>query len=164
MHSPSPIGHRIHSDPAPAPEPVIRVGLSDRPLDVAALVDSLRRPDCGALVTFEGTVRSPNHGHRVEALEYEAWEDRVPEQMRGIATEVARRHGLRAALVVHRTGRVEVAEPAVVVVAAAVHRGAAFAGAAELIDRVKSEAWIWKKEIRADGHVWVEGCGDGRAP
>jgi molybdopterin synthase catalytic subunit len=61
-------------------------------------------------------------------------------------------------LAVHRVGRVEVGAPAVVVVAVAAHRDAAFAGARDLIDRVKAEAWIWKKELRADGEVWVDGC------
>lgn len=139
--------------------PVILGDISSEPLDCAALVDSVRRSDCGAIVTFEGTVRSPNHGHDVDALDYEAWEERVPAQIQRIADEVASRHGLRAALAIHRVGRVAVGEPAVVVVAAAVHRGAAFAGAEELINRVKDEAWIWKKEIRAGGEVWIEGCG-----
>ncbi len=59
---------------------------------------------------------------------------------------------------VHRTGRVPVGGTAVVVVAVAPHRDAAFAGARDLIDRIKAEAWIWKKELRSDGEVWIEGC------
>lgn len=139
-------------------EPIVVGALSRDPLDVAALVDSVRRDDCGGLVVFEGTVRSPNHGHEVLALEYEAWEDKAPAQLQAFATEIARRHGLGAALAVHRVGRVEVGEPAVVIVAVAVHRGAAFMAASELIDRVKSEGWLWKKELRVNGEVWVEGC------
>jgi molybdopterin synthase catalytic subunit len=46
----------------------------------------------------------------------------------------------------------------VVIVAVAVHRGAAFQAAAALIDRVKAEGWIWKKELRTDGEIWIEGC------
>jgi molybdopterin synthase catalytic subunit len=138
--------------------PVVVGALSAAPLDTAALVDSVRRDDCGGIVVFEGTVRSPNHGHEVLALEYEAWEDRAPEQLRTFAADVARDHGLGAALAVHRVGRVEVGEPAVVVVAVSVHRDRAFTAASALIDRVKSEGWIWKKELRADGEVWVEGC------
>jgi molybdopterin synthase catalytic subunit len=132
--------------------------LSTEPLEPASLADQVRRDDCGGVVVFEGTVRSPNQGHEVLALEYEAWEDRTPGQLERIAHEVAEAHGLGAALAVHRVGRVEVGEPAVVVVAVAAHRDAAFAGARDLIDRVKAEAWIWKKELRADGEVWVDGC------
>ena len=61
-------------------------------------------------------------------------------------------------LAVHRIGRVEVGEAAVVIVAVGVHRDAAFVGARALIDRVKDEAWIWKKELRVGGEVWIEGC------
>lgn len=138
--------------------PIVVSGLEAAPLDVRALVDLVRRDDCGGLVVFEGTTRSPNHGHEVLALEYEAWEERTPDQLRAIALEVAAAHALGGVVAVHRVGRVGVGEPAVVVAAAAPHREAAFAGARELIDRVKAEAWIWKKEHRAGGEVWVEGC------
>lgn len=139
-------------------DPVVVVGLSAGPIDVDALVASVRRDDCGGLVVFEGTTRSPNHGHEVVSLDYEAWEDRTPAQLELIVEEVAHAHGLRGAVGVHRTGSVPVGETAVVVVAVAQHRDAAFAGARMLIDRIKAEAWIWKKEIRVDGEVWVEGC------
>jgi molybdopterin synthase catalytic subunit len=142
----------------PTPPPEVVAGLSATRLDVPALVERVRRDDCGGLVVFEGTTRSPNHGHEVLSLEYEAWEDRTPAQLQQIVGEVAVAHGLRAAVGVHRVGTVEVGGCAVVVVAVAPHRDAAFAGARDLIDRIKAEAWIWKKEIRADGEVWIEGC------
>lgn len=133
-------------------------GLESEPLDVRALVDRVRRDDAGGLVVFEGTVRTPNHGHEVLALDYEAWEDRAPAQLETFAREAAAEHDLRAVLAVHRIGRVEVGEAAVVIVAVGVHRDAAFIGASALIDRVKDEAWIWKKELRVGGEVWIEGC------
>ena len=138
--------------------PTVVAGLRAETIDVVALVEQVRRDDCGGLVVFEGTTRTPNHGHEVLTLDYEAWEDRTPGQLHAIVAEVASAHGLRAAVGVHRTGSVPVGGTAVVVVAVAPHRDAAFAGARELIDRIKAEAWIWKKEVRADGEVWVEGC------
>jgi molybdopterin synthase catalytic subunit len=140
------------------PAPTVVAGLRAEAIDVVALIEQVRRDDCGGLVVFEGTTRTPNHGHEVLTLDYEAWEDRTPGQLHSIVAEVARTHGLRAAAGVHRTGSVPVGGTAVVVVAVAPHRDAAFAGARELIDRIKAEAWIWKKEVRADGEVWVEGC------
>jgi molybdopterin synthase catalytic subunit len=140
------------------PAPTVVAGLRAEAIDVVALIEQVRRDDCGGLVVFEGTTRTPNHGHEVLTLDYEAWEDRTPGQLHSIVAEVARTHGLRAAVGVHRTGSVPVGGTAVVVVAVAPHRDAAFAGARELIDRIKAEAWIWKKEVRADGEVWVEGC------
>ncbi len=146
------------TDTAPASDVTIVAGLEAESLDVRALVDSVRRDDAGGVVVFEGTVRSPNHGHEVLALEYEAWEDKVPAQLERFARDAAEEHGLRAALAVHRVRRVEVGEAAVVIVAVGVHRDAAFVGARALIDRVKDEAWIWKKELRVGGEVWIEGC------
>lgn len=143
---------------APPGGPQVIGELSATSLDVTALVDSVRRDDCGGLVVFEGTVRTPNAGHDVVALDYEAWEDKVPAQLHRFAAEIAAEHSLSAALAVHRVGRVEVGDAAVVIVAVSPHRGAAFDGCRALIDRVKDEAWIWKKELRADGEVWIEGC------
>lgn len=140
-------------------DPLVIAGISDRPLDVMAIVDRIRRDDCGALVTFEGTVRTPNHGHDVLALEYEAWEERVVTQMQEITAQVCTELDLLAAVVIHRVGRVEVGQPAVVAATVGVHREAAFRGTERLIGRVKDEAWIWKKELRSSGEIWVEGCG-----
>lgn len=131
-------------------------GLEHRRLDVAALVDAVRRPDCGGLVVFEGTVRGQSEGRPVVRLEYEAFERRALAQLRALAEDTARRHELGGVVAVHRVGAVPVGEPAVVVAAAAAHRGPAFDGASELIDRVKAEVAIWKKEVFTHDHpAWV---------
>lgn len=130
---------------------VIVTGLVPGPLDVAALVAPMRRPECGGLVVFEGTVRSPDRGREVVRLEYEAYESRATAQLRALAQGVARRFGLGAALAVHRLGPVPVGEPAVAVAAAGVHRSEAFAAAQALLEGVKAEAAVWKKEVFADG-------------
>ena len=131
--------------------PVIVTGLQDGPLDVAQLIQAIRRPDCGGLVVFEGTARCPSEGRTVLRLEYEAYEQRALPQLRALAEEVAARFSLGGVVAVHRVGSVAVCQPAVVVAAAAVHRGEAFAAAQELIDRVKAEIPIWKKEVFAEG-------------
>lgn len=139
--------------------PVVVAGISAVPLDVVALVDEIRRPDCGGLVVFEGTARSPNEGRAVVHLEYEAYEERASAQLHAFAAETAERFGCGGIVAVHRVGRVEPGEPAVVVAAAAPHRGEAFEAARALIDRVKAEAYVWKKEVFADAAKWVEPAG-----
>lgn len=136
--------------------PVVVTGISSEPLDVRGLVYQIRRADCGGLVVFEGTARSPNEGREVEYLEYEAFEERVAAQLDAFARDVAREYGCGGVVAVHRVGRVAPAEPAVVVAVAAGHRDEAFTAARALIDRVKAEAYIWKKEVFADGSEWVE--------
>ncbi len=81
------------------------------------------------------------------------------EQMRAIVAAAIERHGLCAAAAEHRVGRVALGEPSVVVAASAPHRGEAFAGAREIIDAIKAEAPIWKREEGA----WVEGTPPGAA-
>ena len=80
------------------------------------------------------------------------------ERLASIAGEAAERHGLCAAAVEHRVGGVPLSEPSVVVAVSAPHRGEAFAGAREIIDRVKAEAPIWKKEVEGGEERWVEGA------
>ena len=80
------------------------------------------------------------------------------------AAEAVDRHGLCAAAVEHRVGEVPLSEPSVIVAASAPHRGEAFAGAREIIDRVKAEAPIWKKEIEGEKERWVEGSRPGLRP
>jgi len=89
----------------------------------------------------------------VELLEYEAYAEMAERQMSEIVVEALARHGLCAAAVEHRTGIVPLSEPSVAVAVSAPHRGEAFAGAREIIDRVKAHAPIWKKE----SGQWVRG-------
>ena len=127
--------------------PVRRVRITEEPLDVAALSAAVRDPAAGAVVCFEGVTREVSH------LDYEAYAEMAEPRLRQIAEEEAARHGLCAVAVEHRIGRVELSEPSVIVAASAPHRGEAFAGARAVIDRLKAEAPIWKRE---EGE-WVEG-------
>ncbi len=74
-------------------DPVIVTGLRDGPLDVVSLIKQIWRTDCGAVVTFEGTTRSPSEGRDVERLEYEAYEERASTQLRALAGEAVERFG-----------------------------------------------------------------------
>jgi len=128
------------------------VRVTDEPLVPARVTDLVRRPGAGAVVTFEGTTRD------VEFLDYEAYREMAEEQLARIVSECIERHGLEAAAAEHRVGRVALGEPAVVVAASAPHRAEAFAGAREIIDRVKAQATIWKRELDGGAARWVEGA------
>ena len=131
------------------------VRVSAEPLSVDSLTGRVRDPRAGAVVTFSGVTRE------VERLEYEAYTEMAEQRMAAIAAEAVERHGLCAAAVEHRVGEVPLSQPSVVVAASAPHRGEAFAGAREIIDRVKAEAPIWKKEIEGEQARWVEGSQPG---
>jgi len=117
------------------------------PLSLDALVARVRDPRAGAVVTFQGVTREVDH------LDYEAYVEMADERIRAIVAEAIERHGLCAAAAEHRVGVVSLSEPSVAVAASAPHRGEAFAGAREIIDRIKAEAPIWKRE---EGE-WVRG-------
>jgi molybdopterin synthase catalytic subunit len=122
--------------------------VTEEPLELGAIVARVRDPRAGAVVAFEGVTRE------VEQLDYEAYEPMARERIAAILAEAIERHGLCAAAAEHRVGTVPLSEPSVIVAASAPHRGEAFAGAREAIDRIKAEAPIWKREPAG----WVEGA------
>jgi MoaE-MoaD fusion protein len=130
---------------------VQHVRVTGEPLSLDSLVARVRDPRAGAVVTFSGVTRE------VEKLEYEAYVEMAEEKMAAIVADAAARHGLCAAAAEHRVGDVPLSEPSVAVAVSAPHRGEAFAGAREIIDRLKAEAPIWKKEIEGGEERWVEG-------
>ena len=130
---------------------VQHVRVTGEPLSLDSLVERVRDPRAGAVVTFEGVTRE------VEKLEYEAYVEMAEEKMAAIVASAVESHGLCAAAAEHRIGDVPLSEPSVAVAVSAPHRGEAFAGAREIIDRLKAEAPIWKKEIEGGEERWVEG-------
>jgi len=130
---------------------VQHVRVTDERLSLDSLVERVRDPRAGAVVTFEGVTRE------VEKLEYEAYVEMAEEKMAAIVASAVESHGLCAAAAEHRVGDVPLSEPSVAVAVSAPHRGEAFAGAREIIDRLKAEAPIWKKEVEGGEERWVEG-------
>jgi MoaE-MoaD fusion protein len=131
----------------------VHARVTEEPLSLEALSRSVGRPEAGAIVSFQGVTRE------VERLDYEAYREMAEARMAAILEECVARHGLLAAAAEHRVGPVALGEPAVIVAVAAPHRGEAFAGAREAIDRIKAEAPIWKREAGGDGEArWVEGA------
>lgn len=137
--------------PVSGGSPEVRARVTEDPLDVGALSREVSRPGAGAIVTFQGTTRD------VERLEYEAYREMAAGKIERILAECVERHGLEAAVAEHRMGGVPLGEPSVVVAVAAAHRSEAFSGAREVIDRVKAEAPIWKREVEGSAERWVDG-------
>lgn len=129
----------------------IRVGLSQAPLSLDEAVRFVTVPAAGAVVTFQGVTR------RVERLEYEAYAPMAERRMREICERALAEHEVERVAALHRIGEVPLSEPSVIVAASAAHRLAAFVAARDLIDRIKAEAPIWKRERDGDAASWVEG-------
>lgn len=156
--------HQPSGDPGldpPRAEVVIEVGLARDPIDVGAAHDAVVHPEAGGVGVFTGVVRNHHDGQAVTGLVYEAWEERAPAALRAVADEVAERHaGVRAIHLVHRIGPLAVGDVSIVCAASAPHRAEALAAAADLIDLVKQQVPVWKREERADGEVAWPGSAD----
>ena len=123
----------------------------------AEIAAPLKAPADGAQVVFEGIVRNRSGGRATLYLEYEAYEAMALAGMRAIVAEMRRRFPVDRAAMVHRLGRIEIGETAVLVVVSSAHRAAAFDACRFGIDELKRRVPIWKKEYFADGAVWAEG-------
>jgi molybdopterin synthase catalytic subunit len=121
------------------------VAVSERPLELESLSRAVGDPRAGAIVCFQGVTRE------VPKLQYEAYVEMARERITAIVEETIARHRLCAAAAEHRVGEVPLGEPSVIVAASAPHREQAFAGAREIIDRIKHEAPIWKRELDEGG-------------
>jgi MoaE-MoaD fusion protein len=130
---------------------VVHARVTEEQLSLDAVAVRVRDPRAGAVVTFQGVTRE------VELLQYEAYVEMAEERIAAIVSDAVTRHGLCAGAAEHRIGDVPLSEPSVVVAVSAPHRGEAFAGAREIIDRVKAETPIWKKEVDGGEGRWVEG-------
>jgi molybdopterin converting factor subunit 1 len=126
-------------------------------LDARALEQECRTDADGAVVTFTGTTRDHNDGAAVLSLRYEAYTEMAQRVMCGLFEEAIKRFPITRARVAHRLGDVPVGEASVVVVVASPHRGPAFDACRFLMDRVKHEVPIWKREQLRDerGVRWV---------
>jgi molybdopterin synthase catalytic subunit len=129
--------------------------IREEALSLDAVVDEVRAPEAGAIATFVGTTRAQSRGRRVEHLDYEAYAGMAEDVMAQIATDLERRYDLCAVAIHHRTGRVEIGEPSVVIAVSAPHRDDALAACKDAIDTLKETVPLWKKEVYEGGEEWI---------
>ena len=136
-------------------EVVRLVDLRDSPLSVDEVLSALDDPASGGLTLFVGRVRDHDHDKGVSGLDYTAHPTAL-DSLRAVCDRVAAAHDIHGLAAVHRIGRLEVGDLAVIVAASAAHRGQAFAAARDLIDTLKAEVPVWKHQAFTDGtEEWV---------
>ena len=126
-------------------------------LDLAHLHALAVADPYGAVASFVGTVRSPNLGQEVEYIDYEGYEAMILTQMKVVAGEMRERFELGKIVVSHRLGRLRASEASIAIVISSKHRRAALEATHACIDRIKELLPVWKREVSAQGEVWVEG-------
>jgi MoaE-MoaD fusion protein len=132
--------------------------LTREPIPTQDLANSLKAPEDGAIVVFEGIVRNHSGGRRTLCLDYEAYEPMAVRKMREVGESVRARYPIDAIGMIHRLGRLEIGEASVAIFVTSRHRHAAFEACHEAINLLKQAVPIWKKEYFEDASVWAEGA------
>src|SRR5438105_2548393 len=132
------------------------VRLTREKIDYHALTEQVRRGDCGAVVTFLGTVRDLTGERVTSALDYEAYPAMAEKKIAEIEQETRARWPVGEMALVHRLGHLGIGDVSVAVAVSCPHRAQAFDACRYAIDRLKELVPIWKKENWADGTTeWV---------
>lgn len=125
-------------------------------IDADDLLQRVTRPEAGAVVLFLGTTREMTDGRRTVTLDYEAYDGMAEKKLAELEAEARSRWSLVECVIVHRLGRVPLAEASVAIAVSTPHRADAFAAGQWLIDMLKRDVPIWKQEHWADGaSEWV---------
>ncbi len=132
------------------------IQLIDHAIDTTAMLQAARHPEAGAVVLFLGTTREVTAARRTVALDYEAYREMAERRLAELETQARRRWPVIECSIVHRLGRVPPTEASVAIAVCTPHRSDAFAAGQWLIDSLKRDVPIWKREQWADGTTeWV---------
>lgn len=123
------------------------------------LLKRLNTMGCGAVVSFVGLTRETEGDADVLRLEFDAWQDKLTPVLESLARQSIERFGVTSVAMAHRTGSVGPQEPIVAIHVGSPHRKEAFTACEWLIDELKKQAPIWKKEVTTSGETWKEGLG-----
>jgi molybdopterin synthase catalytic subunit len=135
----------------------MRIEIVDRPIPTAEVMAAIKAGADGAVCVFDGIVRNNTRGRETLYLDYEAYREMALLQMQELAADAIAKFGVRDVALLHRLGRLTVGETSVLIVVASAHRGAAFEACRWLIDTLKKQVPIWKKETFVDGVIWADG-------
>ena len=131
------------------------IKITEKPIDIQKVIDTASSLDAGAVDVFVGTVRNKAHGKNVLWLEYEAYETMAIAEIRKIIDTAAQRWPLLGWAIIHRIGTLRPGETAVAVAVATPHRKESFEACQFIVDTLKANVPIWKKEVFEDGEEWV---------
>lgn len=126
--------------------------ISDDPIDILKLREAFKVDSkCGGYVSFEGIIRDHNHGKKVSYLEYEVYEELASKELLRLAAETKEKFELTQVSAVHRSGKLDIGDVAVMIQVSGGHRSECFLGCKYMIDEIKKRVPIWKHEFYEDG-------------
>ncbi|AKS38798.1 molybdenum cofactor biosynthesis protein MoaE [Anoxybacillus gonensis] len=125
------------------------------PIHVGSVIEAVADRHAGAIVTFLGTVRELTNGKKTVYLQYEAYESMAQKKLEQIGQEIVARFPQAKVAIVHRIGRLDIADIAVAIAVSTPHRADAYEANRYAIERIKEIVPIWKKEYWEDGEMWI---------
>ncbi len=133
------------------------IQLTRKPIEMAKLDHDAVLEDCGALLTFSGNVRNHHKGRQVLKLEYEGFEPMAFKELESLVDEARSRwSGIQLIQVVHRLGTIEIGESSLYITISSHHRQASLEAMAFILNRLKQDVPIWKKEYYLEGDSgWI---------
>ena len=132
------------------------VEITESPIDSHQALQRMSSPRAGAVVVFLGTTRELTDSRQTRSLEYECYREMAERKLAELEQEARRQWPLVECLLLHRVGLVGLGETSVLVAVSTPHRQEAFQAAQWLMDAIKRDVPIWKKENWADGSSqWV---------
>jgi len=137
----------------------IIIEISESELDAELLKNKLNFEGCGAVVSFIGITRDLEDGERVLQLEFDAWIEQLKPTLSGIAETIKEEFGVSGIAISHRVGVVGPQENIVAIHVCSPHRKEAFLACSKIIDELKIQAPLWKKEVTESGAKWKSGLG-----
>ncbi|MAH98204.1 MAG: hypothetical protein CMA12_02485 [Euryarchaeota archaeon] len=137
----------------------VHIRVVDENLDSNKLRRHIEEEGCGSIVSFVGLTRGVDEGNKVKRLEFDAWEEKLPEVLTKIANDAVSRFQVKSIVIAHRIGSVDPSQEIVCIHVGSTHRKEGFIACSWLIDELKKQAPLWKKEIRDDGEYWKSGLG-----
>ena len=137
----------------------IIIEISESELDAELLKNKLNFEGCGAVVSFIGITRDLENGERVLQLEFDAWIEQLKPTLSGIAETIKEEFGVSGIAISHRVGVVGPQENIVAIHVCSPHRKEAFLACSKIIDELKIQAPLWKKEVTESGAKWKSGLG-----
>ncbi len=131
------------------------IKIFQEPINVNEVVDNVKSNAAGAIDVFIGTVRDKTSEKEVSKLDFEAYESMAIKEIEKIVLKAKNKWPVQKMSIYHRKGILDVGDVAVVIAVSTPHRKDAFEACQFAIDTLKETVPIWKKEVFADGEVWV---------
>ena len=131
------------------------IKITDKPIDLNEARNAVHSPTCGAIATFEGTIRKTNIGKDVTGLEYEVHENFLHAEVERIIQEIKQRWEIHDLALIQRIGQLVVGECGLIISVSSPLRREALVACAYMIEEFKKRAPVWKKEHYTDHSDWV---------